>query len=92
MKKKEYGKKEKKKGLETVDIGRSEERLVETGDLAGRSDWLWTVETRQGEIKFRAVGYKQFVRSPPILSRYQSIDRNADFPVSFSRQIGGKVT
>ncbi len=79
-------------GLEIAEIGRSEERLLETGVPESRRDWLWTVETQQGEIKFRAVGYKQFVRSTPILSQYQSIDRNANFPVSFSRQIGGKVT
>lgn len=72
-------------GLEIADINRSEEKVLEAGDFVGRSDWLWQVETQQGDICFRSLGYKQYVRSSPMYTQRQWLDRNPESPISFAR-------
>lgn len=38
------------------------------------TEWLWVMECQEGEVRFRSVGYKQFIREAPRLGKTQAID------------------
>jgi hypothetical protein len=35
--------------------------------IGKNKEWIWSIECQQGEIKFRAAGFKQYVRAEPKL-------------------------
>lgn len=37
-------------------------------------EWLWIIECQKGEIRFRSVVYKQFIREAPRLGKTQAVD------------------
>ena len=62
-------------GLEIDNIRREDARPPRNAEHAGReNEWLWVIECQEGEIKFRSVGYNQFIRSAPQLGQTQAID------------------
>ena len=46
-------------------------------------EYDWTIDTLQGEIKFKSVGYKQYVRRTPILIEQQRIGIEKRNGISF---------
>ena len=71
--------------LEIDNITREDPRQPLNAEYIEKQvEWLWIIECRQGEIRFRSIGYKQFLRSQPLLGRAQRIDpKSRDF--SFTR-------
>jgi hypothetical protein len=72
-------------GLEIDFIERTEPKILENCDFAGKTDWLWTIVTHQGEINLRALGYKQYIRKKPVFGQSQAIETEARGEVSFYR-------
>src|SRR5919197_519327 len=57
------------------NIRRKGEHKPHNAQYIGReSDWLWVIECQEGEIRFRSVGYEQFIRAAPQLRQEQTID------------------
>ena len=53
--------------LDILDIKREEGRPPRNAQYIGKDmEWLWIIECAQGEIKFRSVGYKQYLRTAPV--------------------------
>lgn len=72
--------------LEINELSRTDPRQPRNAEYINRScEWLWTVDCQQGEIRFRSVGYEQFIRALPQLSASQTIDKRTR-EISFSRQ------
>ena len=72
-------------GLEIASIERSEPKKIEAGDLKDRNEWLWTIETHQGEISLRATGYKQYIRKKPVFGQSQIVEKDVRGEISFHR-------
>jgi hypothetical protein len=47
-------------------------------------EWEWTIETRNGVISFKSVGYTQYVRKAPVYKKAQEIDFKERGGYSFS--------
>ena len=47
-------------------------------------EWEWTIETRNGVISFKSVGYTQYVRRAPVYKRAQEIEFKERGGYSFS--------
>ena len=77
-------------GLETIleNIKRFNERKPNNSDYINENiEWEWMIETRNGEISFKSVGYSQYFRSNPVYKEQQefTIDERGGF--SFSTEI-----
>jgi hypothetical protein len=48
-------------------------------------DWNWVVEANQGSITFRATGYRQYFRRPPIRIKEQGFEQSQRGGLSFER-------
>ena len=72
-------------GFEIDSIERTEIRKIEEGELAGKIEWGWTIETHQGEITFNATGYKQFIRQKPSFVQPQVVETEIRGNISFYR-------
>jgi hypothetical protein len=71
--------------LEIDNIKREDESApINAGFIGKASEWLWTIECQEGEIKFRSVGYELFIRATPLLNQSQTLDRKAH-GISFAR-------
>ena len=71
--------------LEIDNIKREDKSPPVNAEFIGNAnEWLWTIECQEGEIKFRSVGFEQFIRTAPVLTHSQTIDRKAK-GVSFAR-------
>jgi hypothetical protein len=71
--------------LEIDNIKRKDESSPSNAEFIGKaSEWLWTIECQEGEIRFRSVGYDQFIRTAPQLTQSQTLDRKAK-GISFAR-------
>jgi hypothetical protein len=71
--------------LEIDDIKREDESPPTNAEYIGKdTEWLWTIECQEGEIRFRSVGYEQFIRAAPQLTYSQKVDRKTS-GVSFAR-------
>jgi len=74
--------------IEITDIQRDNPQKPKNADYILRDiEYDWTIETNQGEIKFKSVGYKQFVRQTPTLLDKQRIEIEKRNGISFDRQI-----
>jgi hypothetical protein len=51
------------------------------------TEYEWVIETQQGQISFKSIGYKQFVRQLPILQDQQRIEFEERKGISFSRNV-----
>ena len=73
--------------LEIADIKRNNPQKPSNYDFVKRDlEYNWVIETVQrGDIKFKAVGYKQYVRKKPILTDEQQLDFEKRGNVSFER-------
>lgn len=72
-------------GLEIDYIERTEPKIIEAGDLTGKTDWLWTIGTHQGEISLRSTSYKQYIRRNPSFGESQIVEADVRGEVSFYR-------
>jgi hypothetical protein len=71
--------------LEIDNIKREDECSPINAQFIGKAtEWLWTIECQEGEIRFRSVGYEQFIRATPQLTQSQTLDREAK-GISFAR-------
>lgn len=71
--------------LEIDGIKREGESPPINAEHIGKTaEWLWIIECQEGDIRFRSVGYEQFIRAPPQLSSSQIIDRKTS-GISFAR-------
>lgn len=72
--------------LSIADIHRTDPRKPRNADFIGKEvEWLWTIECHDGELSFRSVGYKQYVRKAPVFSRAQSLPLAERGGFSFAR-------
>jgi len=66
-------------------ISRENPTVPRNAEYIGRdTEYDWIIETLIGEIAFRSVGYKQYVRQQPVLISKQGLDINARGGISFS--------
>ena len=49
--------------------------------------WDWLLESHQGSVSFIATGFKQYIRSAPMLGKMQSLEINQRGGFSFSRDV-----
>jgi hypothetical protein len=54
--------------------------------IAKNTEWLWRLDAHEGEITFRSVGYRLFVRSAPVLLASQTLEMSARGGISFGRE------
>ena len=71
--------------LEIDNIKREDESPPINAEYIGKtSEWLWTIECKEGEIRFRSVGYEQYIRTAPQLTYSQTVDRKTT-GITFAR-------
>jgi hypothetical protein len=71
--------------LEIDNINRDDESSPPNAAfITETSEWLWTIECQEGEIRFRSVGYEQFIRMAPDFTQSQTLDRKV-IGISFAR-------
>jgi hypothetical protein len=71
--------------LEIDNIKREDESSPINAQFIGKaSEWRWTIECQEGEIRFRSVGYEEFIRALPQLTMTQTLDRKTT-GISFAR-------
>jgi hypothetical protein len=68
--------------LDTIE--RKEPREPKNAQYIGRgTEWLWSLEAHRGGMSFRSVGYKQYIRSEPVLSQSQTLEMGVRGGISF---------
>ena len=73
-------------GVELDGIERKSPRKPKNLDYIERDvEWAWKLQTHSGEISFRSVGYKQYIRRQPVLTRRQFLETDARGGFSFYR-------
>ncbi len=73
-------------GIEIQDVHKSDPQRPKNAEYVDRdTEWQWTIETHEGEISLKSVGYTQYLRKEPILSQQSSLDLNVRGGISFSR-------
>ena len=66
------------------NVSRENPQLPKNAAHIGREvEFNWIIETTVGEIDFISVGYKQYVRSAPILVNTQELALNSRGGISF---------
>jgi hypothetical protein len=74
--------------LEIDNIYRENPQRPKNGDFIKRdTEFEWLIETQQGTISFKSVGYKQFVRQALRLIESQVIGVDARGGISFAKQV-----
>lgn len=74
--------------LEISGIQRKDPKRPRNADFIQRDqEWLWVVECQQGEISFRATGFKQYIRAMPSYDRAQvlALEKRAGFSFALCR-------
>jgi hypothetical protein len=51
-----------------------------------KDEWTWRIECQQGTISFQSIGYKMYVKMPPILSNQQKIALDKRGGINFSKE------
>jgi hypothetical protein len=70
------------------NISMSNPQRPYNADYIGRElEYEWVVETLNGEITFKSVGYKLYVRSTPILASNDQLEINTRGGISFNTDI-----
>jgi hypothetical protein len=70
--------------FEIDSVERSDAKAV-SYEESGRHDWLWKIETQQGLISLRSVGYKQYIRGNAIHTPLQFLEIGNRGGISFHR-------
>ncbi len=74
--------------LEITDINRNNPQRPKNADyIKCDIEYDWTIETNQGEITFKSIGYKQFVRQTPVLLDEQKMRIEKRNGISFDRSM-----
>lgn len=60
-------------------------RQEEHPTTSGGTDYLWVLESHEGEITLRASGFTQYIRRPPILTQSQTLALEQRGGPSFER-------
>ena len=61
-------------GIEISELLREDPKTPRNKEFINRdTEWLWRIESNYGEMNFRSVGFKQYIRNKPILTNEQSI-------------------
>lgn len=70
----------------TIDkISRKNPVVPRNAEYIGRdTEYDWIIETFAGEISFKSVGFKQYVRQQPVLISTQELDTDARGGISFN--------
>jgi hypothetical protein len=72
-------------GCSISDLIREEPGKPRNAEAIGRdTDWHWLIDCPKGSISFRAIGFEQFIRRAPVLSRQQHISEQDRGGFSFS--------
>ena len=58
-------------------------RPINADHIGKDIEYEWVIETLQGEITFKSVGYKQYVRQQPILASNDELDFDIRHGISF---------
>jgi hypothetical protein len=58
-------------GLTILSVNRKDEKTSRVNPAL--TDWLWVLDCVEGEVTFRATGYRQFARKPAILLSMQRL-------------------
>jgi hypothetical protein len=75
-------------GLEIDNISRDNPQRPKNADFIKiDTEYDWTIETQQGSIFFKAIGYKQYVRQNPTLMHGQYFGLKERGGVSFSTEL-----
>ncbi|RYY00806.1 MAG: hypothetical protein EOO53_21235 [Gammaproteobacteria bacterium] len=70
--------------LEIDDVTRDNPQRPKNADFIGRDvEMDWVIETQQGTISFKSIGYKQYVRQLPRYLPTQAIERIERGGISF---------
>ena len=73
-------------GLEIINIRRDEARKPRNAEhIQRQTEWQWTLDCQQGDIKLWSVGYKQYIRSAPRSDMGQKLGLTARGRYSFAR-------
>lgn len=73
-------------GVELQGVERTSPQNPKNVDYIDRDvEGDWKLALHSGEISFRSVGYKQYIREEPILSQPQVLDTEARGGISFYR-------
>jgi hypothetical protein len=73
--------------VEIADLHREDPQRPINADYISRdTEWRWRIETHQGDISLRSIGYKQYFRRPPVFGTSQSLDLVARGGFSFERE------
>ena len=54
--------------IEIDDIEREDQQEFGKSGTIKQTEWKWTIMLQEGDIVFRSIGYKQYLRKKPILS------------------------
>jgi hypothetical protein len=72
--------------VEIADLHREDPQRPINADYVRRDiEWRWRIETHQGDVTLRSIGYKQYIRRQPVFSRSQSLDLATRGEFSFHR-------
>jgi hypothetical protein len=75
-------------GLQVDDISRENPRRPQNADFIGiGTEFNWNLETLQGSILFKSVGYKQHVRQNPKFINGQYFELNERGGISFDTRL-----
>ena len=73
-------------GIEISELKRELAGAPRNAAHIGKSEeWRWTVDSTAGEVTFRAVGYKQYIRRAPQLQKQQALSLSDRGGYSFDR-------
>lgn len=71
--------------LEMDGIKREDARRPHNADFIGReTEWLWSIDCQEGQIRLRSVGFKQYIRSAPRFGRSQRLELSERGGYSFA--------
>ena len=73
--------------IEIQDIHRENPVVPKNANDIDRYEYDWRIETTNGEITFKAVGYKQYFRKSPVLLDSQAIDFKERGGISFENKV-----
>jgi hypothetical protein len=75
--------------LEIASIGRTSIGKPKNFEHIGRDiEWFWEIECTEGTIKFKAVGYHQYMRAAPTFTQWPQLGMEERGGHSFAREVG----
>ena len=72
--------------LSIDEVTRADPRKPTNAEFIGKdTEWQWTLGCHHGEIAFRSTGFKQYVRSAPVLAQSQTLELKSRGGFCFDR-------